>query len=93
MFTVILMLITCDLKNNNVLDPSTNRLMMLDSDEEVTLIVLVMEYLVRKIRLASRVSKQVFTFTGHDRMLDLLVGHDGRFVEILRMSKACFIRS
>ena len=43
MFIVVLMLKTCDLKNNNVLDPLMNMLMMLDSDEEVARIVLVMD--------------------------------------------------
>ena len=51
------MLTTCDLKNNNVLETSMNRLMMSDSDKEVVLIVLVMDYLVRKIRSASRIPK------------------------------------
>ena len=32
------------------------------------------------------------TFTGFDRILDLLAGHDGRFVEILQIPKVCFIR-
>ena len=59
MSTVVLMLRTSDSKNNNLLDPSMNMLMMLNSDEETTLIVLVMDYLVRKIRLASRIPKQV----------------------------------
>ena len=48
MFTVVLMLTMCDLKNKNVLDTSMNMLMISDSDEEVALIVL-MDYLVRKI--------------------------------------------
>ena len=54
----------CNLKNNNVLDPSMNRLMMSDSDEEMALIVMVMDYLVRKIRSAFRIPKQVSTFSG-----------------------------
>ena len=66
MFTVILILTKYDLKNNNILDPSMNRLAMLDSDEDVALIVLVMDYLVRKIRSASRIpelSRPVFLNT------------------------------
>ena len=66
--------------------------MMMNSDEETTIIVLVMDYLVRKIRSASRITKQVSTFTGRDRMMNLLQDHDGQFVEILRMPKACFLR-
>ena len=57
----------------------------------MALFVRVMDYLVKKIRSASRVLKQVSTFISHDQMLDLLAGHDRRLVEILRMSKACFI--
>ena len=57
MSTVVLMLRTCDLKNNNLVDPSTYRLTMLNSDEETTLIVLVMDYLVRKIQSASGIPK------------------------------------
>ena len=79
MSTIFLMIRTCDSKNNNLLYHSMNRLMMLNSYKETAIIVLVMDYLVRKIRSASR-------------MLNLLEGHDARFVEILRMPKACFIR-
>ena len=85
------MIRTCDSENNNLLYHSMNMLMMLNSDEETVIIVMVMDYLVKKIRSASRIPKQVSTFTRHDRMLNL-EGHDGRFVEILRMHKACFIR-
>ena len=92
MSTIILMLTTCDLKNNNVLYCSMNRLTISNLDEETALIVLVMDYLVRKIRSASRIPKQVSTFTGRDWMMNLLQVHDGRFVEILRMPKACFLR-
>lgn len=49
MFNVILILTRCDLKNNNVLDPLMNRLTASDLDEDVTLFVLVMDFLVRKI--------------------------------------------
>ncbi|KAL5571332.1 hypothetical protein UlMin_020929 [Ulmus minor] len=75
----VLMLTTCDLENNNLLCHLMNRLVMLNSDEETAIIVLVMDYLVRKIRSASRIPKQVSTFTGCDRMMNLLQGHDGRF--------------
>ena len=53
----ILMLTTCDAKNNNLLYHSMNWLVMLNSDEETVIIVLVMDYLVRKIRSASRIPK------------------------------------
>ena len=92
MTTIVLMLRTCGSKNNNLLDPLMNRFMMLNLDEEMTLIVLVMDYLVRKIRSTSRIPKQVSTFTGCDQMMNFLQGHDGRFVKILRMPKACFLR-
>ena len=92
MSIVVLMLRTCDLENNNLLYHSMNRLTMMNSDEEMAIIVLVMDYLVRKIQSASRIPKQVSTFTGRDRMINLLQGHDGRFVKILRMPKACFLR-
>ena len=85
MFTVILILTRCDLKNNNVLDPSMNRLTMSDTDDDVALLVLVMDDLVRKIRSASRIPKQVSTFSGRNQMLDLLAGHERRFVEVTRM--------
>ena len=64
----------------------------MNSDEETTIIVLVMDYFYRKIRSASRVPQQVSNFSGHDRMMDLLQGNDRRFVEILRMPKPCFFR-
>ncbi len=78
--------------NNSLFYHSLNRYMMMNSVEQTAIIVLVMDYLVEKIRSAPRIPKQVSTFTGRDRMLNLLQGHDGRFVEILRMSKACFLR-
>ena len=64
----------------------------MNSDEETTIIVLVMDYFYRKIRSASRVPRQVSNFNGHDRMMDLLYGNDRRFVEILWMLKPCFFR-
>ena len=87
----VLMLTTCDSKNNNLLYHSMNRLVMLNSDEETAIIVLVMDSLVRKIRSASRIPKQVSTFIGQDRMMNLLQGHNERFFKILRMPKVCFL--
>ena len=92
MFNVSLMLTRCNLNNNNALDLLMNMLTMSDYDDDVVIFVLVMEYFVRKIRSASRIPKQVSTFTGRGQMLDLLAVHDGRFVEILQMPKVCFIR-
>ena len=86
------MLTTCDSENKNLLYHSINRLTMMNSNEETGIIVLVINYLVRKIQMASRIPKQVSTFTGRDRMMNFLQGHDGRFVKILRISKECFIR-
>ena len=60
---------------------------MLNLDEETTIIVLVKDYLVKKIQSASRIPKKVSTFTGRDEMMNLLQGHDGCFVEILRMQR------
>ena len=45
----VLMLTTCDSKNKNLLFHSMNKFVMLNFDEETTIIVLVMDYLVRKI--------------------------------------------
>ena len=64
----------------------------MNSDEETTIIVLVMDYLYWKIRLASRIPQQVSTFIGCDHMMNLLEGNDRRFVKILRMPKSCFSR-
>ena len=64
----------------------------MNSDEETAIIVLVMDYFYRKIRLASRIPQQVSNFTGRDCMMDLLDGNDRKFVEILRMPKLCFLR-
>ena len=77
MFIVVLMFRTCDSQNNNLLYHSINKLMMMNSNKETAIIVLVMDYLVRQIRSASRMPKQVSTFTGRDRMMNLLQGHDG----------------
>ncbi|KAL5546858.1 hypothetical protein UlMin_006545 [Ulmus minor] len=38
------------------------------------------------------VPKNVSAFTGRNRMLELLHGHDGQFVEVLRLNKECFYR-
>lgn len=65
---------------------------MMNSNEETTIIVLVMDYFYRKIRSASRVSQQVSNFSGYDRMMDLLQGNDRHFVEILWMPQPCFFR-
>ncbi|KAL5556614.1 hypothetical protein UlMin_038850 [Ulmus minor] len=52
---------------------------MMNSDEETSIIVLVMDYFYRKIRSASRVPRQVSNFSGHNRLMDLLYGNDRRF--------------
>ena len=64
----------------------------MNSDEETSIIVLVMNYFYQKIWSASRVPQQVSNFTGHDCMMDLLQGNDRRFVKILRMPKPRFSR-
>ena len=64
----------------------------MNSDEETTIIVLVMDYFHRKIRSASRIPQQVSNFIARDRMMDILEGNDRRFIEILRMPKPCFVR-
>ncbi|KAL5572847.1 hypothetical protein UlMin_022444 [Ulmus minor] len=51
----------------------------MNSDEETTIIVLVIDYFYRKIRSASRVPRQVSNFSGHERMMDLLYGNDRCF--------------
>ena len=47
----------CDSENNNLFYHSMNRSVMLTSNEETAIIVLVMDYPVRKIQLASRIQK------------------------------------
>ena len=65
---------------------------MSDSDEDFPLFIVVLDYLIKKVRAASRVPKHVSAFTGRNRMLELLHGHDGQFVEVLRLNKDCFYR-
>ncbi|KAL5581725.1 hypothetical protein UlMin_014167 [Ulmus minor] len=54
---------------------------MSDSDEDFPLFIVLLDYLIKKVRAASRVPKHMSAFTGRNRMLELLHGHDGQFVE------------
>ena len=46
----------------------------------------------RKMWVAFRVPKHVSAFTGWNLTLEIISGHDGRFVEVLRLNKECFFR-
>ena len=65
---------------------------MSDSDEDFPLFIVVLDYLIKKVRAASRVPKHVSAFTGRNRMLEVLHGHDGQFFEVLQLNKECFYR-
>ncbi|KAL5542544.1 hypothetical protein UlMin_010254 [Ulmus minor] len=69
-----------------------NRQTMSDSDEELPVFIVVLDYLIKKVQAALRVPKHVSAFSGRNRMLELLHGHDGQFVEVLRLNKECFYR-
>ena len=63
---------------------------MSDSDDVVLAFVLLMDYFIRKLRSSFRIPKQVLIFSGRDQMMELLCGHEGCFVQVLRMKKECF---
>ena len=65
---------------------------MSSSDDDVPAFVVLMDYLVRKLRKSSRIPKQVSMLSGYGRMMELLSVHDGCFLDVLRINKDCFYR-
>lgn len=65
---------------------------MSDSDEDLPMFIVVLDYLIKKVQAASRVPKHVAAFTGQNRTLELLYGPDGQFVSALRLNKECLYR-
>ncbi|KAL5552247.1 hypothetical protein UlMin_002423 [Ulmus minor] len=63
-----------------------------DDDGDVVLLVCVMDSVVRKIRRQSRVPKHVSSFSGHEKMCELITGHEGLLLEHIRMNRDCFHR-
>ena len=60
---------------------------MSDLDDDVHAFIMLLDYFFRKMHDASTVPKHMSTFSGRDRMLELLYGHEERFVKVLRMKK------
>ena len=65
---------------------------MLDLDEDLPAFIVLLDYFLEKMRAASRVPKHVSAFSGRNRTLELLHGHEGQFFEILKLHKECFYR-
>ena len=68
---------------------------MSESDSEVhdlILLISLMDSYVRKMRRRSRIPKHVWTFSGHERMSKLILGHEDLLLEQIRMNRDCFNR-
>ena len=65
---------------------------MADSDEDFPPFIVMLDYFCRKIRATSRVPRNLSTFNGRNRTLELLQGPDDQFVQVLRLNKECFYR-
>ncbi|KAL5564355.1 hypothetical protein UlMin_027519 [Ulmus minor] len=63
-----------------------------DDDDDVVLLVCVMDSVIRKIRRQSRIPKHVSSFSGHEKMCELITGHEGLLLEHIRMNRDCFHR-
>ena len=57
-----------------------------DDDDDVVLLVCVMDSVVRTIRMQSRVPKHVSSFSGHEKMCELIIGHKGLLLGHIRMN-------
>ena len=60
--------------------------------DDVPTFIILIDYFVRKLRRSSKISKHASVLSGHECMLELLNGHDERFIDVLRMNKDCFMR-
>ena len=49
-----------------------------------------MDSVVRKICRRSRLPKHVSSFSGHEKMCELITGHEGLLLEQIRMNRDCF---
>ena len=63
-----------------------------DDDDDVVLLVCVMDSVIRKIRRQSRIPKHVSSFSGHEKMCELITGHKGLLLEHIRMNRDYFHR-
>ena len=61
-----------------------------DDDNNVVLLVCMMDSVVRKIRRRSRLPNHVSSFSGHEKMCELVTGHEDLFLEHIRMNIDCF---
>ena len=61
-----------------------------DDADDIVVLVCVMNSIVRKMRRRSRIPKHVSTFSGHERMCELIIGHEGLLLEHIRMNRDCF---
>ena len=60
-----------------------------DSDDDVVL-VCIMDSVVRKLRRRSRIPKHVSSFNGHEKMCELITGHEKLLLEHIRMNRDYF---
>ena len=63
-----------------------------DDDDDVVVLVCVMDSVVRKLCKRSRIPKHVSSFSGHEKMCELITGHKGLLLEHIRMNRDCFHR-
>ncbi|KAL5580413.1 hypothetical protein UlMin_012855 [Ulmus minor] len=63
-----------------------------DDDDDVAVLVCMMDSMVRKLRRRSRIPKHVSSFSGHEKMCELVTGHEGLLLEHIRMNRDCFHR-
>lgn len=68
-----------------------NRWKMSDSDDDILVFVVLMDYYLNKILAVSRVPGQISAFNSQYWVVELLVGHDDVFFDILWMTKDCFL--
>ena len=62
-----------------------------DDDDDVVLVCLMDSY-IRKMHMRSIIPKYVSAFSGHERMYQLLTGHEGLLLEHIRMNRDYFHR-
>ncbi len=63
-----------------------------DDDDDIVVLVCVMDSIVRKIRRGTRIPRHVSSISGHEKMCELVTGHEGVLLEHIRMNRDCFRR-